>query len=197
MQGGRNLIKRLVARIARPLTDDRGAVLVYVTVGLGVFIGVAALAIDGSRLFTLQTEFQSAADAYALAGAARQLDQCDPERRSPDEECGETAGHPLLGPDHCKIADRHHQHAGEHDLGDDAPASREGIAVQLRQNKENNAAEKKTGAGEKERRHRRHRDADCQIRRPPDDADDGKRGVRESARMLHGSPNVMPPIFSQ
>src|SRR5882724_3688904 len=82
MQGGRNLIKRLVARIVRPLTDDRGAVLVYVTVGLGVFIGVAALAIDGSRLFTLQTEFQSAADAYALAGAAELDGRSDGQTRA-------------------------------------------------------------------------------------------------------------------
>jgi Flp pilus assembly protein TadG len=70
MQGGRNLIKRLVTRIARPLTDDRGAVLVYVSLALTVFMGMAALAIDASRLFTLQTEMQSAADAFALAAAA-------------------------------------------------------------------------------------------------------------------------------
>lgn len=70
MQGGRNLIKRLVARFARPVTDDRGAVLVYVSLGLTVFMGMAALAIDASRVFTLQTEMQSAADAFALAAAA-------------------------------------------------------------------------------------------------------------------------------
>jgi hypothetical protein len=54
-------------RLAR---DERGAALVYVSIALTVFMGFAALVIDGSRLFTLDTEMQSAADALALAGAA-------------------------------------------------------------------------------------------------------------------------------
>jgi Flp pilus assembly protein TadG len=54
-------------RLAR---DERGAVLVYVSIALTVFMGFAALVIDGGRLFTLDTEMQSAADALALAGAA-------------------------------------------------------------------------------------------------------------------------------
>lgn len=54
-------------RLAR---DERGATLVYVSLALTVFMGFAALVIDGSRLFTLDTEMQSAADAIALAGAA-------------------------------------------------------------------------------------------------------------------------------
>jgi hypothetical protein len=54
-------------RLAR---DERGAALIYVSLALTVFMGFAALVIDGSRLFTLDTELQSAADAIALAGAA-------------------------------------------------------------------------------------------------------------------------------
>jgi Flp pilus assembly protein TadG len=54
-------------RLAR---DERGAVLIYVSIALTVFMGFAALVIDGGRLFTLDTEMQSAADALALAGAA-------------------------------------------------------------------------------------------------------------------------------
>jgi Flp pilus assembly protein TadG len=54
-------------RLAR---DERGAVLVYVSIALTVFMGFTALVIDGGRLFTLDTEMQSAADALALAGAA-------------------------------------------------------------------------------------------------------------------------------
>ncbi|WP_119300649.1 pilus assembly protein TadG-related protein [Dongia deserti] len=50
--------------------DERGAVLIYVSLALTVFMGFAALVIDGGRLFTLDTEMQSAADALALAGAA-------------------------------------------------------------------------------------------------------------------------------
>jgi Flp pilus assembly protein TadG len=54
-------------RLAR---DEQGATLIYVSLALTVFMGFAALVIDGSRLFTLDTEMQSAADALALAGAA-------------------------------------------------------------------------------------------------------------------------------
>jgi Flp pilus assembly protein TadG len=49
---------------------EDGAVLVYVSIALTVFMGFAALVIDGGRLFTVDTELQSAADALALAGAA-------------------------------------------------------------------------------------------------------------------------------
>lgn len=54
-------------RLAR---DEGGAALIYVSIALTVFMGFAALVIDGSRLFTLDTELQSAADAIAIAGAA-------------------------------------------------------------------------------------------------------------------------------
>ncbi|HET6156705.1 MAG TPA: pilus assembly protein TadG-related protein [Dongiaceae bacterium] len=58
-------------RFARRLRrDEGGAVLIYVTIALTVFMGFAALVIDGGRLFSLSTEMQSAADALALAGAA-------------------------------------------------------------------------------------------------------------------------------
>ena len=57
--------------LGRRLTrDEGGAVLIYVSIALTVFMGFAALVIDGGRLFTLDTEMQSAADALALAGAA-------------------------------------------------------------------------------------------------------------------------------
>lgn len=64
---GRMEILRFGRRLAR---DERGATLVYVSLALTVFMGFAALVIDGSRLYTLDTEMQSAADALALAGAA-------------------------------------------------------------------------------------------------------------------------------
>ena len=50
--------------------DRRGTVLPYVAMMLAVIIGLAALAIDGSRLMSVQTQLQNAADALALAGAA-------------------------------------------------------------------------------------------------------------------------------
>ena len=46
-------------RLAR---DESGAALIYVSIALTVFMGFAALVIDGSRLYTLDTELQSAAD---------------------------------------------------------------------------------------------------------------------------------------
>ncbi|WP_029586034.1 TadE/TadG family type IV pilus assembly protein [Bradyrhizobium sp. URHD0069] len=56
--------------------DTRGAILPYVTVLMVVFIGMGALALDGGRFFSLQTQMQSVADALALAGA-RELNQRD------------------------------------------------------------------------------------------------------------------------
>jgi Flp pilus assembly protein TadG len=50
--------------------DHDGAVLPYVAIMLIAIIGLAALAIDGSRLMSVQTQLQNAADALALAGAA-------------------------------------------------------------------------------------------------------------------------------
>jgi len=50
--------------------DREGAILPYVAIMLVVIFGLSALAIDASRLMTVQTQLQSAADALALAGAA-------------------------------------------------------------------------------------------------------------------------------
>ena len=66
-------------RLAR---DESGAALVYVSIALTVFMGFAALVVDGSRLFTLDTEMQSAADAIALAGAAELDGSADAETRA-------------------------------------------------------------------------------------------------------------------
>src|SRR5688572_5808714 len=62
--------KQLLSFGRRLAHDEQGATLIYVSITLTVFMGFAALVIDGSRLFTLDTEMQSAADALALAGAA-------------------------------------------------------------------------------------------------------------------------------
>src|ERR1700681_576621 len=50
--------------------DTDGVILPYVTMMLVVIIGVSALALDGSRYMSLQTQLQNGADALALAGAA-------------------------------------------------------------------------------------------------------------------------------
>jgi hypothetical protein len=46
-----------------------GATLILVAVGLGVFLGISALAIDLAMLYVTRNEAQRAADAAALAGA--------------------------------------------------------------------------------------------------------------------------------
>ena len=66
-------------RLAR---DESGAALIYVSIALTVFMGFAALVVDGSRLFTLDTELQSAADAIALAGAAELDGNADAQTRA-------------------------------------------------------------------------------------------------------------------
>lgn len=70
---------RFALRLAR---DEAGAALIYVSIALTVFMGFAALVIDGGRLFTLDTEMQSAADAIALAGAAELDGSADAQTRA-------------------------------------------------------------------------------------------------------------------
>lgn len=55
----------------RPLRNEQGSVLVYVAVGLVVFILIAGLAIDLGYMFVTKAELQNAADAGALAGAQK------------------------------------------------------------------------------------------------------------------------------
>jgi Flp pilus assembly protein TadG len=63
--------RRLSAKFAREFwSDSDGVVLPYVAIMLGVIIGLSALALDGSRLMSVQTQLQNGADALALAGAA-------------------------------------------------------------------------------------------------------------------------------
>src|SRR6516165_4079653 len=50
--------------------DGDGVILPYVAIMLGVIIGLSALALDGGRLMSIQTQLQDGADALALAGAA-------------------------------------------------------------------------------------------------------------------------------
>jgi Flp pilus assembly protein TadG len=49
---------------------EDGVVLPYVAITLIAIVGLAALAIDASRLMSVQSQLQNAADALALAGAA-------------------------------------------------------------------------------------------------------------------------------
>src|SRR5713101_3936561 len=68
------LIRRLSRLVTSFWRDDSGIILPYVTIMLVAFVGLALLALDGSRFMSLQTQMQAAADSLALAGA-RELDQ--------------------------------------------------------------------------------------------------------------------------
>ncbi len=50
-------------------SDSDGVVVPYVAITLVVVIGLSALALDGGRLMSVQTQLQNSADALALAGA--------------------------------------------------------------------------------------------------------------------------------
>jgi Flp pilus assembly protein TadG len=63
------MARNLLPSIRRLAEDDRGAVLVYVTVILAALFGIGALVVDIGRLASTQTELQSFADHLALAVA--------------------------------------------------------------------------------------------------------------------------------
>jgi Flp pilus assembly protein TadG len=54
--------------------DTRGTIFPYAAILMVVFVGLGALALDGGRFMSLQTQMQGIADALAIAGA-RELDQ--------------------------------------------------------------------------------------------------------------------------
>src|SRR4051812_38575638 len=68
----------LITRLSRFVTafrdDTSGVILPYVTMLMLVFVGLGALALDGGRYMSMQTQMQAVADGLALAGA-RELNQ--------------------------------------------------------------------------------------------------------------------------
>lgn len=61
------------ARLAELRRDERGTVMIYVTVSAALLLGMVGLALDSSRAMITHSEAQAAADGAALA-AASQLD---------------------------------------------------------------------------------------------------------------------------
>jgi Flp pilus assembly protein TadG len=59
----------LLKKLATGIKDQRGSVLVYVSLSMVVLLGFAGLAIDTGQLFYCHRELQAATDAAALAGA--------------------------------------------------------------------------------------------------------------------------------
>ncbi|MCF6137282.1 Tad domain-containing protein [Pseudalkalibacillus berkeleyi] len=52
-----------------PLQNEHGSVIVFISLGLVILFGIAAIAIDGGRLYFEKSKVQSAVDAAVLAGA--------------------------------------------------------------------------------------------------------------------------------
>jgi len=74
------------SRIQTILGDERGAVAVFVALGMIVFLGSAAIAIDIGHLMNVRTESQRVADLSALAGASAFVDVTGPTIQSTAEQ---------------------------------------------------------------------------------------------------------------
>ena len=55
--------------MARRARTQKGQAIVLIAIMIAVLVGMAALAIDGSRAYTLRRDLQAAVDAAALAAA--------------------------------------------------------------------------------------------------------------------------------
>ena len=71
------IFRSVYAEFSALARNRSGAVILYVTAGLTVFVGFSALAIDGSYLYVMHNRMQSAADAAALAAASQLPDAAD------------------------------------------------------------------------------------------------------------------------
>lgn len=69
----RSWLSGITRRLKRLRRDERGAVLIYVSLAAAVIIGMVGLALDAGRAMITHHDAQAAADAAALAAAA-QLD---------------------------------------------------------------------------------------------------------------------------
>ena len=68
---GEVTMKQLIKLFRKIQRDESGAVLIWFTVGILVFFGFAALAVDGSLLFNARGKLQATADGASLAGASQ------------------------------------------------------------------------------------------------------------------------------
>lgn len=66
----------------RLAADERGAVAIFVALGMAGFLGAAALAVDLGMLMTARSEAQRAADGAALAGAGSLIYQPNDARQA-------------------------------------------------------------------------------------------------------------------
>lgn len=89
--------ERQETRVLKPSlrADESGMALIYITLMLPVIIGFALLAVDGARLYILQSSLQHGADALALAMAA-ELDHTADARTRADRARDNLIGNPAL-----------------------------------------------------------------------------------------------------
>ncbi len=75
-------MRKFRSQIRNRVRDEQGATLVLTVLGIVVFLGMVALAVDIGMLLGARTESQRVADAAALAGAGSLITQPDDEDRA-------------------------------------------------------------------------------------------------------------------
>src|SRR5688500_12861945 len=78
---GRCSVESLAKSGRRRVTTRRGVTLPIIVLMITVFIGISAFAIDMGRMYLVQAELQTSADAGALGGAIQFLEQIDESAR--------------------------------------------------------------------------------------------------------------------
>ena len=90
-------MRKFRSQIRNRVRDEQGATLVLTVLGIVVFLGMVALAVDLGMLLGAHTESQRVADAAALAGAGSFITQPDDEDRARQWAINYAAENTVLG----------------------------------------------------------------------------------------------------
>ncbi len=90
-------MRKFWSQIRNRVRDEQGATLVLTVLGIVVFLGMVALAVDLGMLLGARTESQRVADAAALAGAGSLITQPDDEDRARQWAIDYAAQNTVLG----------------------------------------------------------------------------------------------------
>ncbi len=90
-------MRKLRSQIRNRVRDEQGATLVLTVLGIVVFLGMVALAVDLGMLLGAKTESQRVADAAALAGAGSLITAPDDEARARQWALNYAAENTVLG----------------------------------------------------------------------------------------------------
>ncbi len=90
-------MRKFRSQIRDRVRDEQGAAMVLTVLGIVVFLGMVALAVDIGMLLGARTESQRVADAAALAGAGSLITQPDDEDRARQWALDYAAQNTVLG----------------------------------------------------------------------------------------------------